>query len=158
MRAGSRMAPISFSTNSGGQPKPLPIPSPSGNIGTSWLSPDSKLLLYQWQDPENLGARVRMNVASIQGGPVLYSFERPPGGGLSIWSPDGHAIDYSVTKSGVSDIWRQSLSGGPPNQLTHFPSGLINSFAWSTDGKSLAVARGTQIADIILLKSRTKNP
>ena len=97
-----------------------------------------------------------MNIASIQGGPVLYSFERPPGGGLSIWSPDGHAIDYWVTKGGVSDIWRQSLQGGPPKQLTHFPSGLINGFAWSTDGKSLAVARGTVIADIILLKTRNK--
>ena len=157
--SGSRPnGPYLVSVNTGAPPSAIPIPSPSGLVGLSWLSPDSKLLLYHWQDPENLGKRVSMNIASVQGGPVLYSFEMPPGGGLSIWSPDGHAIDYRVTKGGVSDIWRQSLSGGPPKQLTHFPSGLINSFAWSTDGRSLAVARGTRIADIILLKSRTKTP
>jgi Tol biopolymer transport system component len=67
--------PSLVSTNNGGQPKPLPIPSPGGLNVFSWLSPDSKLLLYQWQDPENLGKRVSMNIASIQGGPVRYSFE-----------------------------------------------------------------------------------
>jgi len=157
--SGSRpTGPNLVSANTGTSPSAVPIPSPSGLLGLSWLSPDSKLLLYHWQDPGNLGKRVSMNIASVHGGPVLYSFESPPGGGLSIWSPDGRAIDYWVTKGGVSDIWRQSLSSDPPKQLTHFPSGLINSFAWSTDGKSLAVARGTRIADIILLKSRTKTP
>src|SRR5271169_2877722 len=76
------------------------------------------------QNPDNLGTRIKMNVATVQGGQILYSFEFPPEGGLNIWSPDGRAIDYSLTRGGVSDIWRQPLSGGPPKQLTHFPSGL----------------------------------
>ena len=143
-------------SNGGAQPKALPIPSSGGLIGFSWLSPDSRLVLYDWQNPDNLGTRVKMNVASIQGGPVLYSFEFPPGGGLTIWSPDGRAIDYSITRGGVSDIWRQPLSGGAPKQLTHFPSGLIYNFAWSTDGKSLAAARGSVTADIVLLKVAKK--
>ncbi len=143
-------------SNGGAQPQVLPIPSPGGLIGFSWLSPDSKLVLYTWQNPDNLGTRVKMNVASVQGGPVRYSFEFPSGGGLAIWSPDGRAIDYSITRGGVSDIWRQPLSSGAPKQLTHFPSGLIYNFAWSTDGKSLAAARGSVTADIILLKAAKK--
>jgi len=38
-------------------------------------------------------------------------------------------------------------------QITNFPSGLIRSFNWSPDGKTLILARGTQSSDIILLKS-----
>jgi eukaryotic-like serine/threonine-protein kinase len=143
-------------SNGGAQPQTLPIPSSGGLIGFSCLSPDSKLVLYDWQNPDDLGTRVKINVASVQGGPVLYSFEYPPGGGLTIWSPDGRAIDYSITRGGVSDIWRQPLSGGAPKQLTHFPSGLIYNFAWSTDGKSLAAARGSVTADIVLLKAAKK--
>jgi Tol biopolymer transport system component len=124
--------------------------------GFVFLTSDSKLVLYSWQDPGNLGTRLKMNVASVQGGPLLYSFEYPPGSGQAIWSPDGRAIDYSLTRGGVSDIWRQPLSGGPLKQLTHFPSGLIYNFAWSSDGKSLAAARGTVIADIVLLKAAKK--
>src|SRR5215469_5671280 len=89
-------------------------------------------------------------------GPVLYSFERPPGAGLNVCSPDGRAIDYSITRGGVADLWRQLLAGGAPKQLTHFQSGLIYNFAWSTDGKALVAARGTVTADIVLLKAGKK--
>ena len=143
-------------SNGGAQPQALPIPSSGGLVGFSWLSADSKLVLYDWQNPDNLGTRVKMNVASVQTGQVLYSFEFPPGGGQTNWSPDGRAIDYSITRGGVSDIWRQPLSGGAPKQLTHFPSGKIYNFAWSTDGKFLAAARGSVTADIVLLKAAKK--
>ncbi len=149
---GIYMVPI----HGGAQSQDLPIPSPGGLVGFSWLSPDSKLVLYHWQNPDDMGSRAKMNVASVQGGPVLYSFEIPSGGGEHTWSPDGRAIDYSITRGGVSDIWRQPLSGGAPKQLTHFSSGLIYSFAWSTDGKSLAAARGSVTADIVLLKAAKK--
>jgi len=143
--------------SSGGiQPKLLPIPSSGGLVGFSTLSPDSNLILYHWQNPDNMGSRAKMNVASVQGGPVMYSFEFPTGGGEAVWSPDGRAIDYSITRGGVSDIWRQPLSGGAPKQLTHFPSGKIYNFAWSTDGKFLAAARGSVTADIVLLKAAKK--
>src|SRR5208283_14499 len=120
------------------------------------ISPDGKLLTYQWQDPNNLGARIRFDVSAFEGGPVLYSFERMIGGGGSLWSPDGHAIDFFATRGGVSDLWRQPLSGGPPKQLTHFPSELIYNFAWSGDGKTMFAARGTRTADIVLLKTAKK--
>jgi Tol biopolymer transport system component len=143
--------------NGGAQPQVLPIPSPGDLIGFTSLSPDSKVVLYTWQNPDNLGMRAMMNVTSGQGGPVLHGFEFPIGGLLTNWSPDGRAIDYSITRGGITDLWRQPLSGGVPKQLTHFPSGLIYSFAWSTDGKFLAVARGSVTADIVLLKSAKKS-
>ena len=79
------------------------------------------------------------------------------GGGIAVWSPDDKSLDYPVTRNGISDVWRQPLTGGPPKQLTHFTSDQINNIAWSGDGKTLAMTRGTRTADIVLLKSPSKS-
>ncbi|HTA59255.1 MAG TPA: protein kinase [Candidatus Baltobacteraceae bacterium] len=138
----------------GGTPRPLQLPNLP--MGFTWLSPDGKQVLYNYQDPAHLQARVRVNVVAIEGGPLKYSFERMIGAGGYQWSPDGHGFDFPVTRGGISDMWRQPLSGGPPKQYTHFASGLIYNFAWSGDGKTLVLTRGTRTADIILLKANKK--
>jgi eukaryotic-like serine/threonine-protein kinase len=138
----------------GGTPHPLQLPNLP--MGFTWLSTDARLVLYNYQDPAHLQARIRINVASLEGGPLKYSFERMIGAGGNAWSPDGKGIDFPVTRGGISDMWRQPLSGGPPKQYTHFSSGLIYNFAWSGDGKTLVLARGIRTADIILLKANKK--
>jgi serine/threonine protein kinase len=139
----------------GGQPEKVQLPGSA--MGGASLSADGKLALYLWQDPGNLGSRPRFITASLNGGPVIGSFERMIGGGLPNFSPDGKSIDYPVTRGGISDIWRQPLSGGPTKQLTHFASDQIGNIFWSGDGKTLAASRGTRTADIVLLKSPTKS-
>ena len=42
---------------------------------------------------------------------------------------------------------------GAMKQITNFPAGLIRSFNWSPDGKTLFLVRGSVSSDIILLKS-----
>jgi len=123
---------------------------------TFLISPDGKIISYEWQDPDHMGERPRFLTVSIDGGPVIGSFERMIGGGFPTWSPDSKAIDYPVTRGGISDVWRQPLTGGPAKQLTHFSSDQISNVNWSGDGKTLAAARGTRTADIILLKSPSK--
>jgi eukaryotic-like serine/threonine-protein kinase len=135
----------------GGQAHQVQLPGSA--MGGAQISPEGQLVLYLWQDPNNLGSRVRFITSSINGGPVVHSFERMIGGGLPVWSPDSKAIDYPVTRGGISDAWRQPLNGGQPKQLTHFASGFIYNFSWSGDGKTLAAARGSRSADIVLLKS-----
>ena len=133
------------------------IQLPGFAMGGGSLSPDGKFVLYQWQDPDNLGLRPRFITSSINGGPVIGSFERMIGGNIPTWSPDGKAIDYSVTRGGISDVWRQPLTGGPTKQLTHFTSDQIGNIYWSGDGKTLAASRGNRTADIVLLKTPTKS-
>jgi len=140
----------------GGTPKQLDLPY-GAPLGFILDSPDGKLLLYEWQNPDNLGTRVKMETSPLQGGSAVHSFERPPGAGPQRWAPDGRAIDFVITRGGISDLWRQPLSGGTPKQLTHFSSRLIYSFSWSGDGKSLVAARGGRTADIVLMKAG-KNP
>ena len=70
------------------------------------------------------------------------------------WTPDGQAIAY-VDTSGLN-IWSQPLDGGPPRQITHFSDRTIADFAWSHDGKRLAIARTTTTNDIVLFKGLRK--
>src|SRR5262249_22337835 len=67
------------------------------------------------------------------------------------WTPDGAGIAY-VPEDKPANIWVQPLAGGEPHQLTHFTDHEITGFAWSPDGKKLAIARATTFSDIVLLK------
>ena len=68
-------------------------------------------------------------------------------------APDGKAVEYVLTQEGVSNIWEQQLRGGPPKQITNFKSGLIFAFDWSWDGKQLALTRGSENSDVILISN-----
>jgi serine/threonine protein kinase len=67
------------------------------------------------------------------------------------WFPDGKFLTYIDTRNGVSNIWSMPRDGGEPRQLTDFTSGIIFEHAWSNDGKYLAVARGQETSDVVLI-------
>ena len=69
------------------------------------------------------------------------------------WLPDGRAFTYISTRGGVSNIWLQPVDGGQPTQLTDFKTDFIFSFDWSRDGKQLALSRGTEDRDVILINN-----
>jgi Tol biopolymer transport system component len=77
--------------------------------------------------------------------------------GFPHWTPDGRAIAFIDTRNNSANIWTVSLDGkGEAKPLTDFKTESIQlSFAWSPDGKQLAVIRGTRITDAVLI-SETK--
>jgi len=79
----------------------------------------------------------------------------PPRIGRLKWTPKGDAL--AVVRAGQpgvgSNIWVVPLDGGEVRQLTHFTDeDPISDFAWSRDGKRLAVLRRTTSSDIVLFK------
>lgn len=70
--------------------------------------------------------------------------------------PDGKALAFIETRAGVSNLWRLPLDGGKPTAVTNFTSGKILSFDWSPDGKQLAVSRGVDINDVVLINDVLK--
>jgi len=48
---------------------------------------------------------------------------------------------------------RLGLDGGPSKQLTNFKPDLLFPFAWSRDGRQLALARGSVTKDVILISN-----
>ncbi|HYJ87006.1 MAG TPA: hypothetical protein VEW46_13180, partial [Pyrinomonadaceae bacterium] len=68
------------------------------------------------------------------------------------WTADSKAITYADSHDDADNIWSLPLDGSPAKQLTNFTSGLIFSFQMSPDGKQIALSRGSQIDDVILLR------
>jgi hypothetical protein len=60
---------------------------------------------------------------------------------------------YLDTRDGVSNIWSQPLAGGRPTQATKFSEGLIHRFAYSRDGKQLAVVRPFDSSAAVLIRN-----
>jgi Tol biopolymer transport system component len=122
-------------------------------------SPDGKLIAYLTlpdSPVENPGSPSasrpnQLKVIPFDGGIPLYKFDWPPSAGDPRWAHDGKAIEYVLTKNGVSNIWQQKLTGGPPKQITNFKSGLIFDFEWSRDGSQLALTRGNLSSDVVLI-------
>jgi serine/threonine protein kinase/Tol biopolymer transport system component len=116
-------------------------------------SPDGKWIAYLMPDPNRSG----FGIIPATGGQPTKTFElsyfSPGGDGLIRWSPSSDAIDYVDTRNGVSNVWRQSLSGGPPQQVTDFNAGLIFNFVWLPGGTDLAVARGSIDSDAVRIRN-----
>jgi eukaryotic-like serine/threonine-protein kinase len=121
-----------------------------------FLSKDNKLVLYRLGHPDAPQLRDQAVAVPVAGGPPAFSFDVPLGGtgpNLPHWAPDDHGVDLVLIRGGAANVWRQPVPSGTMKQITNFPGGLIRSFNWSPDGKTLFLARGTQSSDIILLKS-----
>jgi serine/threonine protein kinase/Tol biopolymer transport system component len=122
-----------------------PIVSPDGQ----WLA----IVYRPTPEPAALRVRGKMTIAilPIGGGSIAKTFEMPQRTAQIKWTPDGRAIAYIATQNGVSNLWAQPVDGGPLKQLTNFKSEQIFNFAWSPDGKQLALSRGVVNRDVVLI-------
>jgi Tol biopolymer transport system component len=114
------------------------------------LSPDGKLIACNYRP--QAGAPIQIAVISIDGGLPIKTFPIPGANDRAIrWTPDGRSLAYTVTKDGVSNIWIQPLAGGSPKQLTEFTSHQIYDFAWSRDGRYLALSRSVVVSEVAMI-------
>jgi Tol biopolymer transport system component len=151
-----------------GEKPPETIPQSRG----AWMfdalafSPDGKRIAYLAPPDtptENSGSPTvfspsasrpnQLKVIAFDGGTLMHQFDWPASAGLSGWAQRDDAIDYVLTRNGVSNIWQQSLAGGAPRQITNFESGLIFDSKWSRDGRQLALTRGTVSSDVVLINN-----
>jgi Tol biopolymer transport system component len=140
---------------SGGKPDKITEKS----TGFVFLSPDGKSLAFASRYGQN-----QRSIKGASGSIVICDLPacterlplKPPFEWYKLrWSPDG-AIAYVRTED--NNIWVQAVDGSPPHQLTHFTDGPeIVDYAWSRDGKRLAIARATISHDIVLLKGLKPN-
>jgi eukaryotic-like serine/threonine-protein kinase len=117
------------------------------------VSPDGKWIAF-FSPSEK---KVRLRVIGTNGGESVKTFDVAPETDYLIfseivrWTPDGSDLAYIKNRVETSNIWGQPFAGGTPRQLTTFDAERILSFAWSTDGRQLAVARGQYNRQIVLL-------
>lgn len=140
---------------------PVKLTNIAGYAQAPAVSPDSKLIAFHWWKPNREPSVFA--IIPFGGGEVIKTFqpflrnsrvEHAQGYGKDTvqWTPDGQAIDYAVFNDNASNIWRQPLDGSQPFQVTNFNDQQIFNFAYSPDGKRLALSRGTYGRDVVLLK------
>lgn len=132
---------------------------PKGPLVYPQVSPDGELVAYLSTD-ENT-KRPKIFIVKFETGEFVSSFDLPVSTATSFseslsfrgfhWSPDGKSIDYVDTIGGVSNLWRRSLNGGAAQQITDFKTDRIYTFAFSRDGKTLALSRGSDTPDAVLI-------
>ncbi|HSA91886.1 MAG TPA: protein kinase [Terriglobales bacterium] len=110
------------------------------------VSPDGKWVAYLTRSDAT--ARMQMSVMPFAGGPPVKTFDisSPP-----LWARDSRGLLYIESRTPTQDVWLQPLEGGKPRRLTNFNAEVMTNFAWSRDGKQLAVAAGTISADVVLI-------
>jgi len=129
--------------------------------GDAWfprISPDGKHVAFEYRatDGSRGAGSLRIGIVAAAGGVLEKSIELPASaaGNLNLrWTPDGRSVAYIDGRGNTENIWVQPVSGGKPKQLTHFTDGDVFNFAWSRDGKMLALARGTTSSDAVLFTS-----
>ena len=67
------------------------------------------------------------------------------------WTPDGQSLVYAIEQDGLSTLVKQSLNGGPAQEITKFPDDVFD-FGYSYDGQMLAVTRGGWQSDVVLIR------
>ena len=108
--------------------------------------------------PSPDGRRLKFGAALVNGQRVYMVCDLPDctnprdfGAQAGQWTPDGRGIAFSDSTD-PKNIWVQPIDGGAPHPLTRFTDMTINDFAWSSDGKRLAITRGMTLADMVLIK------
>jgi eukaryotic-like serine/threonine-protein kinase len=118
------------------------------------VSPDGKWIAFE---DERLPQFQRVGLIPFAGGQIVRVYDYSPSGAAGYpiirWTRDSRSFTYIQDKEGVSNIWEQPLDGSTPRQLTDFPTGVIYNFDWSQDGRRLALARGSQTNDVVLIRS-----
>ena len=137
---------------SGGTPEQL------SDKSSTWaaISPDGKLVALRYFDDQANANKIA--VIPFGGGDPVKTLDVSASArdvGLG-WTQDSKAVIYADSRgdglNNGDNIWSFPLDNSPARQLTYFNSGLIFAFQVSPDGKQIALSRGSQTDDVILLR------
>jgi len=128
----------------------MPIQLIDGLSVTPHVSPDGTLLVYGTPDAQNRPTVMVCDFPACAARRSLMTPANLAAVGLK-WMPDSQAVAY-IDRT-LSNVWGLPIDGKTPYQLTKFTDGrTITDFAWSRDGKRLAISRSMTTNDIVLFK------
>ena len=140
-------APWIVSLNGGSPTEVAPLFAAVGSVD---VSSDGRFVAFRSRDEQNKAIWMICRL------PACTMRQRLPAIGQPTplrWTPDG---SLAYVGGQASNIWVQPLDGRPPYQLTQFADRTVVDFAWSRDGKQLAIARASTTNDIVLFKGLKK--
>ncbi|MCP1382369.1 S9 family peptidase [Runella salmonicolor] len=123
------------------------------------ISPDGKWVAYTLSSVDSVknkrNADIWMN--SWDGKESIQLTYSPDGESQPRWSPDGKYLSFTSSRNGLtsSQIWLMDVRGGEARQLTDLKKGSLSDYAWSPDGKKIALVISN---DPDTSKSKTAKP
>ena len=108
-------------------------------ISDPQVSPDGRRIVFvrRTTDLEANRGRTDLWMVSVDGGDLTQLTRHEASDSSPRWSPDGRAIYFVSSRTGLSQIWRIAPDGGEAVQITDHPLDLAN-LVVSGDGKSIA--------------------
>ncbi|MBM3820661.1 MAG: hypothetical protein FJW14_16820 [Acidimicrobiia bacterium] len=117
------------------------------------LSPDGRLVMGHYRDEAAMGERIAVMPVNDPGKPTLF-----PNTFINAqWSADSRGLVYFDNRRQMGNLYRQPVAGGAPVQVTRFDDQQIFRFAYSPDGRQVAISRGGTISDVVLMTSRDES-
>src|SRR5215469_3944627 len=121
------------------------------STGAYALSPDGQNIASM--EVRELDHKLVLRLDSTEGHHLAYhDMDQRAMEGQLAFRPDGKTVVYVVRDKGVDNLWEQPLEGSASKPLTHFSSDKILRFVYSPDGSRLAIERGENESDVVLLK------
>lgn len=108
------------------------------------VSPDGKWVACSYDG--------KVALIPIDGGPPATSFTLPRTATVSLglsWTPTGHEL---IIRDSVQGAWLQSVDGGEAKHLANLSPEKIFHFVWSPEGRQVALVRGNQSHDVVLIR------
>jgi Tol biopolymer transport system component len=116
------------------------------------ISPDGSTLAFATVDHVGDHEGKLALVATDTGKARLLKFQRNPAEMIR-FSHDGKSVVYAIYENSTENLWQQPLDGSAGKQLTSFTSERIQDFHWSFDGTKLAMVRGHNDSDVVLIRN-----
>jgi serine/threonine protein kinase/Tol biopolymer transport system component len=116
------------------------------------VSPDGKWIACLYIPVPVKWWEGKLAILPAAGGRFAKTFELKGQTANIKWTPDGQSLTYSSGDL-ADNLWSRPIGGGPPRRMTNFDTGEIFNFAWSRDGKRLAIVRGSRSQDVVLISN-----
>ena len=121
------------------------------------VSPDGKWIACYFPNKLKQGGPggLKLTLLAAETGDVIKQWDLHLSTNLSpiVWSDNEH-LNYAESNSYSSRLWRQAIDeSATASVILDFSNEKLFRYAWSPDGKKLALERGQYLNDIILVKS-----
>lgn len=117
------------------------------------LSPDEKYLAcFNSRPNQNLSEKHSAEIVVVSTEDKSVKFMQVDANRFPLrFSPDSKAVEFTANLDTGTQILRQGFDESEAKPILQMPKDFIFNFAWSKDGKKMAVSRGQQFRDAVLL-------
>ncbi len=118
------------------------------NLGSPQISPDGNWVAYTLSTVDSVKNKRNSDIWMVtwDGKETIQLTHSPESESQPRWSPDGKYLSFTSARNGLtgSQIWMMDRRGGEAKQLTDLKKGDLVDYAWSPDGKKIALVIKTQ--------------